>query len=103
MERGSFLKHGPSRARFASPSSQRTAAGLDRNFEQAVAAVEADIVFSSDQDDIWFPDKVRSLAAVFERNQEVMLVHTDAMLADAQGNDMGTTLLANSNYPEPSA
>lgn len=67
--------------------------GLGRNFEQAVAAVEADIVFSSDQDDIWFPEKAASMAAVFERDPEVLLVHTDATLVDAQGKDMGTTLL----------
>jgi glycosyltransferase involved in cell wall biosynthesis len=67
--------------------------GLGRNFEQAVAAVEADIVFSSDQDDVWFTDKVALLAAVFERDPDVLLAHTDAMLVDAQGKDMGTTLL----------
>ncbi len=67
--------------------------GLSRNFEQAVAAVEADIIFSSDQDDVWFPDKAAVLAAVFERDPEVLLVHTDATLVDAQGKDMGRTLL----------
>ena len=66
--------------------------GLSGNFEQAVAAVEADIIFSSDQDDVWFPDKVAVLADVFERDPDVLLAHTDAMLIDAQGKDMGKTL-----------
>jgi len=67
--------------------------GLIRNFEQAIGAVEADIIFSSDQDDVWLPDKVALLAAVFERHPDVLLVHTDATLVDSDGADMGKTLL----------
>ena len=70
-----------------------TQQGLIRNFEQAVSAVEADIIFSCDQDDVWLPEKVALLAAVFEDRPEVTLVHTDAILVDAQGIDMKTTLL----------
>ena len=67
--------------------------GLGANFEQSVAAVEADIIFTSDQDDVWVPDRVARLAQVFEQQPAVMLVHTDATLVDAQGADLGTTLL----------
>lgn len=67
--------------------------GLTGNFEQAVSAVEADIVFSADQDDIWLPDKVERLMAVFESEPDVLLVHTDAILVDAEDRDMGATLL----------
>lgn len=67
--------------------------GLTGNFEQAIGAVEADIVFSADQDDIWHPDKVALLACVFETQPDVLLVHTDATLVDAQDHDLGTTLL----------
>lgn len=67
--------------------------GLTGNFEQSVSAVEADIVFSADQDDIWLPDKVERLMAVFEADPGVVLVHTDATLVDADDRDLGTTLL----------
>lgn len=70
-----------------------TQLGLGRNFEQSVAAVEADIVFTCDQDDVWIPERVALLAQVFEEQPAVLLVHTDATLVDADGRDMGTTLL----------
>lgn len=66
--------------------------GLSANFEQAISLVEADIVFSSDQDDVWVPEKVALLAAVFEADDTVQLAHTDAILVDADGRDLGTTL-----------
>jgi len=66
--------------------------GLSANFEQAVSLVEADIVFSSDQDDVWLPEKVALLAAVFEADDTVQLAHTDAILVDAEGRDLGSTL-----------
>ena len=68
--------------------------GLRSNFEQSIAAVEADIIFTSDQDDVWVPDRVALLTQVFEQHPNVLLVHTDAILVDAAGRDMGTRLLA---------
>jgi hypothetical protein len=70
-----------------------TQLGLTANFEQAIAAVEADIIFTSDQDDVWIRERVSLLADVFEQNPAVLLVHTDAFLVDAQGRDMEATLL----------
>ena len=70
-----------------------TQLGLSRNFEQSIAAVEADIIFTSDQDDIWVPERVALLTEVFEQHPNVLLVHTDAILVDAEGRDLGTTLL----------
>ena len=66
--------------------------GLSANFEQAISLVDADIVFSSDQDDVWVPEKVALLAAVFEADDSVQLAHTDAILVDADGRDLGSTL-----------
>ena len=71
----------------------QTQLGLIANAEQAFSRVEADIVFTADQDDVWHANKVELLAAVFEQRPEVMLVHSDAVLVDAQGRDMGKTLL----------
>jgi hypothetical protein len=66
--------------------------GVSANFEQAMRLVDADIVFSSDQDDVWMPDKVALLAAVFEADDSVQLAHTDAILVDANGRELGSTL-----------
>jgi glycosyltransferase involved in cell wall biosynthesis len=68
--------------------------GLTRNFEQACSMVEADIIFSSDQDDVWLPNKVELLMRAFEENPEVLLAHSDAILVDGNGKNMGTTLLS---------
>lgn len=70
-----------------------TQLGLGRNFEQAIKAVDADIIFTSDQDDVWVPDRVALLTQVFDEAPDVLLVHTDAILVDAAGRDLGTTLL----------
>lgn len=67
--------------------------GLSRNFEQAISAVETDIIFTSDQDDVWVTDRVRLMIQIFEKNPDVLLVHTDAALVDSEGHDMGKTLL----------
>lgn len=69
-----------------------TQLGLRGNFEQSVAAVEADIIFTADQDDVWVPEKVALVSAVFEQDAQVLLVHTDAILVDGTGRDMGKTL-----------
>ena len=66
--------------------------GLGANFEQAISLVEADVVFSSDQDDVWLPGKVALMTDVFEQDEHVQLVHTDAILVDAHGRDLGMTL-----------
>lgn len=67
--------------------------GLSANYQQAVSAVEADIIFSADQDDVWFPDKVEVQASILEQSPDVLLVHSDAVLIDGQGRDLGRTLL----------
>jgi len=66
--------------------------GLTRNFEQSIAAVEEDIIFTSDQDDVWLPDKVALMLEVFAKRPDILLIHTDAILVDAQGRDLTTTL-----------
>lgn len=66
--------------------------GLSGNVEQAIKAVDADIIFTADQDDIWFDDKVAVVAAIFEDDAQVQMVHTDAILVDSQGADLGTRL-----------
>jgi glycosyltransferase involved in cell wall biosynthesis len=66
--------------------------GLRGNFEQAIGAVEADIIFTADQDDVWIPGKVALMVDVFARDPAVLLMHTEAILVDGAGRDMGTTL-----------
>lgn len=56
--------------------------GTTKNFEKAIEASRGDIIFLSDQDDIWLPEKLRKFEAAFERDAEVGLFFCDAELVD---------------------
>lgn len=59
--------------------------GYRRNFEQAICRCSGDIVFLSDQDDIWLPTKAETIIAYFDRNPDKEFVFTDATLVNAAG------------------
>lgn len=54
--------------------------GVCANFEQAVNLCNGDIIFLSDQDDIWIPDKVKTIVSWFETHPQKSVVFTDATL-----------------------
>lgn len=66
--------------------------GVVRNFENAIRHCRGDIIFLSDQDDVWLPGKAQRVTAVFLR-PEVMAVLHDARIVDAQGNPEGDETL----------
>lgn len=65
--------------------------GVTANFERAVAKTTRPLIALSDQDDIWHPDRLGSLAARFE-DPSLTFVHTDARLVDDAGRPLGPTL-----------
>lgn len=60
-------------------------AGVFATFERALGAARGDIVFLSDQDDVWLPGKVVDFMARFERDPDVVLVLSDAEVIDEAG------------------
>jgi glycosyltransferase involved in cell wall biosynthesis len=84
-----WAKHAPVRVTLLRNEPQL---GLTRNFEQSITAMDEDIIFTSDQDDVWLPNKVALMVEVFEQRQDVSLIHTDAILVDSEGRDLSTTL-----------
>lgn len=56
--------------------------GFTKNFEKAVSLCTGDIVFLSDQDDIWFADKIEQIEAVFQKNHDHHLVIHDGEIVD---------------------
>ncbi len=58
--------------------------GVVRNFDRAIRACRGDIVFLSDQDDVWADDKVAKVLKAFE-NPEVTAVLHDAQIIDESG------------------
>ena len=69
-----------------------TQLGVTKNFETAVRALDTDIICLSDQDDIWFPDKLSKLSSIFEHSPETALIYTNAALVDGNGNYLGSSL-----------
>jgi glycosyltransferase involved in cell wall biosynthesis len=54
--------------------------GFTKNFEQAISLCSNDIIFLSDQDDIWMVNKVERICDFFEHNSDVELVFSNAEL-----------------------
>ena len=67
--------------------------GPGNSFLTLLEAVEADIYFFCDQDDVWFPDKVSRAVSEFESQPSNELVprlyHTGAELVDRDLNSLG--------------
>lgn len=66
--------------------------GVAANFQQASLAASGDIIFLSDQDDRWRPEKVERMLAEFASRSDLLLLHTDALLVNEQGITLGVTL-----------
>jgi glycosyltransferase involved in cell wall biosynthesis len=66
--------------------------GYTKNFEKAISLCTGDIIFLSDQDDVWLPEKIELIKNEFEKSSEVGLVFTDAELVDENLNPLGKRL-----------
>jgi glycosyltransferase involved in cell wall biosynthesis len=68
--------------------------GVLRAFETALSRCSGEIVFLSDQDDIWLPKKVKTVLDVFAQDPDLMLVASDAILVDEEGAKIGDSFYA---------
>lgn len=66
--------------------------GVRENFEQAMRACSGDVISLCDQDDVWHPIRVERVTARFRGAPELLLLHSDARLVDADGEPLGHTL-----------
>ena len=58
--------------------------GYARNFIDGIIASEADVVFLSDQDDIWHPQKLEVMLSVMQKNTEIgMLISDDKAFSES--------------------
>jgi glycosyltransferase involved in cell wall biosynthesis len=67
--------------------------GFAQNFDRALSLTNGDIVFLSDQDDVWADDKIEKVLAVFAAHPDKMSVLHDARLVDQRGEWFGLTQL----------
>lgn len=61
--------------------------GVCSNFEKAIKLCKGDIIFLSDQDDIWLPNKVERIVKWFCDNPGKEVVFSNASFIDSEGND----------------
>lgn len=59
--------------------------GVTKNFEKALSLCTGDIIFLSDQDDVWKPYKTKVIVDYLEKHPEVDLVFSNAELVDENG------------------
>ena len=67
--------------------------GYTANFERAIQQCTGDLIFLSDQDDIWLPEKIARIEAEFEQNPAALLIMCDALLVYADGSQTQFTNL----------
>jgi len=67
--------------------------GVVRNFSKAIDHCAGDIIFLSDQDDVWSPDKLRRHEEIYREDEagEICLVFNNATLVDLDLKPLGGT------------
>lgn len=60
--------------------------GVTGNFMYAMNLCTEDVIFTSDQDDLWMPNKAERMLGVFESNPNALLVFSNGELVDANLN-----------------
>jgi glycosyltransferase involved in cell wall biosynthesis len=67
--------------------------GPIRTFEAALGSTTGDVIFFSDQDDVWLPTKVERTLSVFRRENASAVV-TDALVVTAEGERIHDSFFA---------
>jgi glycosyltransferase involved in cell wall biosynthesis len=71
--------------------------GFIQNFAAALALSDADMIFMSDQDDVWFPDKLAAMLAAAEECPDKLLFVCDAELVEEDLSPTGLTIFGQKN------
>ncbi|MCG5053897.1 MAG: glycosyltransferase family 2 protein [Myxococcales bacterium] len=71
--------------------------GVAANFEKALGLCRGEVIFPSDQDDVWHPEKITKMLVPFRR-PEVQLVACNAELVDGALASLGRDLWGAVNF-----
>src|ERR1700723_2014959 len=66
--------------------------GSARNFEKAIRLCTGDLIALSDQDDLWYPNRLQRSEHEFIAHPQAGLVFSDADVIDEQNRPLGATL-----------
>lgn len=68
--------------------------GSTKNFERTILRCAGDLIFLSDQDDVWLPHKIAAIAREFEQSSAVGMIFSDAELVDEDLQPLDCNLFA---------
>ena len=71
--------------------------GFIQNFATALALSDSDVIFMSDQDDVWLPGKLATMLAAAEEHPDKMLFVCDAELVEEDLSPTGLTIFGQKN------
>ncbi len=74
--------------------------GSSKNFEKSVKLCTGDLIFFSDQDDVWRNDKVEKMLTLFEQNKDWKAVFTNANIIDQDSQAIGKTTFEEIEFTE---
>src|SRR5690606_5154004 len=63
--------------------------GVAKNFERAISLCQSPLVATSDQDDLWLPEKLATLHQCFFENPSATLIFSDMALMTHEGKLTG--------------
>lgn len=66
--------------------------GTIKNFEKAISLTQGELIFLSDQDDIWCKNKVFIMSSFFKKQPRCKLLFTNGLLIDENDNSLNSTL-----------
>jgi glycosyltransferase involved in cell wall biosynthesis len=66
--------------------------GISQNFERVIGLCDGDVIFLSDQDDLWAPEKLARHEAVYRASPDVGLVFSNGQVIDQASVPLGYTL-----------
>jgi glycosyltransferase involved in cell wall biosynthesis len=67
--------------------------GFARNFGKAIGLCKGDIIFLSDQDDVWFPEKIATVEKVITSSPDRLFVINDLEIANCELTPTGFTVI----------
>lgn len=70
--------------------------GFNRNFEQALLLCSGELIFISDQDDVWYPDKIAKVFAAFDAAlDKLVVVHDEHIKEQSTGRTFANSYFEN--------
>lgn len=64
--------------------------GSTKNFEKCISLCKGDLIFLSDQDDVWHPEKLRRIESIFLNDPSIGLAFSNALVVDKNLKAIGT-------------